>query len=114
MLYDDDRGGSPYEPLDNRQWGPPRADHELLKRLSGPARVLVLLGGHAAGYAFRDDLVFEATGGAWRRWRFDAVIGRLAGSGLVVIEEESGRRWLTITAAGNQRARSLVDRARNS
>ncbi|MEU4564179.1 hypothetical protein AB0F72_37850 [Actinoplanes sp. NPDC023936] len=109
MLYDDDRGGSPFEPLDNRQWEPPLVNHDLLGGFDGPERILIALSGDAAEYAFTDDKVFEVTGMPWTREGFDAVVHELAAAGLVAVEDDDEERWLTITDLGEDRAEALIE-----
>jgi len=112
MLYDDDRGGSPFEPIDprdNRQWAPPMFDRELMERFDVPDRVLLLLSGDAAAYAYSDDQLYEALGMVWDRDIFDDLVDQLATAGLVWVEEEDDERWLSITADGLDRVDALIN-----
>lgn len=111
VLYDDDRGGSSYEPIgpgDNTQWTPPLVDLDLLRHFDGPDRILIVLSGEAADYAFLDYQVFDAIGVAWTRSTFDDVVDELARAGLVHIEDGDAERWLSITEDGLDRVDVLI------
>lgn len=113
MLYDDDRGGPPFEPIDpddDSQWLVPAIDAAYLRQFDDFDRVLVVLAiaDRNTQGSYPGDQVFETAGLPWEQDAVDEVIGGLLQAGLIATREWEDGLYLAITEYGRQRVSELI------
>jgi hypothetical protein len=113
MLYDDDRGGPPFEPIgpnDDSQWVVPPVDAAYLDQFDDFGRILVVLAiadRHQPG-SYPGDLVFETADLSWDQQTVDEVVVPLIDGGLITASQEDDGLYLAITEYGHQRVSDLT------
>jgi hypothetical protein len=111
MLYDDDRSGSPFEPIsphDDRVWNAPVVSAADVRRFDGADRVLFVLGAAGGSGSYLVDKILGAAGMDADPDTIREVICPLLVAGLVSTQEWDDGLYISISEYGMERVSELI------